>query len=189
MGSSDQRIVDLFGLFEAHGSGHYDEVVTLTEHCLQTAQHAKQDDAADHLVAAALLHDVGHFLLAARRGSEDYLADDWDHEVVGEEYVTELFGPRIGRTVGLHVAAKRYLCATDDNYVANLSAASTASLEVQGGAMGASEISEFEDSECWKDAIMVRRWDDLGKTSHAITDQLVSYGPLLNALLCFDAPV
>jgi len=187
MGSRDQRIVEIFGLFEAHGSDHYDEAVTLTEHCLQTAEHAKRANACDHVVAAALLHDVGHFLLAARTGSQDYLADDWHHDVVGAQYVTRLFGSRVGQIVGLHVAAKRYLCAIDPHYLANLSAASVASLRVQGGPMTAPEVTDFEESEGWKDAVMVRQWDDLGKTSHAITAPLISYESLLNTFLPFES--
>jgi len=67
------------------------------------------------------------------RGTENYLSGDWDHDVVGERVVTEMFGQRVGRTVGLDVAVKRYLCATDRGYLANLSAASAARLLVQGG--------------------------------------------------------
>ena len=37
------------------------EEVTLAEHMLQTAHFARQDGASDELIAAALLHDIGHF--------------------------------------------------------------------------------------------------------------------------------
>lgn len=186
MAPPDHQIDELFALFATYGDARYDEAVSLTDHCLQTAQHGIDAGAADEVVAAALLHDVGHFVLAERRGTENYLADDWDHDAVGERYVTELFGPSVGRIVGMHVEAKRYLCAVDTRYLAGLSPASTASLQVQGGPMTAAEVRDFEESEGWEDAVMVRRWDDLGKTSHAITGELISYRSLLKTLLPFD---
>lgn len=186
MSSADDRIDELFTLFATYGTARYDESVSLTDHCLQTAEHAIASEADDHLVAAALLHDVGHFLLAAHRGTENYLAVDWDHDAIGERWVTEVFGPKIGRIVGLHVDAKRYLCATHRDYFVKLSTASIASLEVQGGPMNRQEIGEFEAVDGWQDAILVRQWDDRGKSSHVITAQLISYGELLKPLVHFN---
>lgn len=185
MVTAEERIDELFALFAAYGDAQYDEAVSLTDHCLQTAEHAVTDGVEDHVIAAALLHDVGHLLLAKHRGTEDYLADDWDHDAVGERWVTEVFGSRIGRTVGLHVEAKRYLCAVDPAYRAELSPASTASLQVQGGPMTTSEVGKFQETDGWEDAVMVRRWDDLGKNSQVKTPPLISYRELLNRVTLF----
>ena len=50
---------------------HYDEDLSQLDHALQTAALAVAADASDALVAAALLHDVGHLLELARRRRPD----------------------------------------------------------------------------------------------------------------------
>lgn len=51
----------LFRLFAERGNGAYfGEVVTETEHALQCAHLAVSAGASGDLIAAALLHDVGH---------------------------------------------------------------------------------------------------------------------------------
>ena len=57
-------IVDrVLQLFTEQGSGlYFGEEVTETEHALQSAALAEQSGAAKELVAAALLHDIGHLL-------------------------------------------------------------------------------------------------------------------------------
>ncbi|MFB3148932.1 MAG: HD domain-containing protein, partial [Alphaproteobacteria bacterium] len=61
--ASKQNIIDvLSGIFARAGSRPYQgSAVTMSEHMLQTAALAERAAAAGHLVAAALLHDVGHF--------------------------------------------------------------------------------------------------------------------------------
>ena len=49
-------------LFASEGlAGYLGEDVTQAVHMLQTAALAERDGAGDALIAAALLHDVGHF--------------------------------------------------------------------------------------------------------------------------------
>ena len=55
-------IDELIKLFEIYGSEKYDENISQTEHALQCALLAQRENASDALVAAALLHDVGHLL-------------------------------------------------------------------------------------------------------------------------------
>ncbi len=53
------RIADIF---ERRGAEAYlGERVTMAEHMLQTATLAQAEGASDALIAAALLHDIGHF--------------------------------------------------------------------------------------------------------------------------------
>ena len=53
----------IFEVFESNGATAYvGEPVTLREHMLQSAHAAEQDGAPADLVAAALLHDIGHLL-------------------------------------------------------------------------------------------------------------------------------
>ncbi len=61
-------IDEIEALFRRHGHAPYDgarrEAVSATDHALQCAQLAEWAGAGPALVAAALLHDIGHFLAA-----------------------------------------------------------------------------------------------------------------------------
>jgi [1-hydroxy-2-(trimethylamino)ethyl]phosphonate dioxygenase len=81
--------------------------------------------------------------------------------------------------VRLHVAAKRYLCATDPNYVAMLSQASVVTLRLQGGGMRPDEVLQFETQPGFREAIRVRRWDDQGKIAGLKTPGLAEYRALI----------
>lgn len=167
-----EEIVELYSSPAAQG--RYDEVVTQLEHALQCAQLATEAGASDELVVAALLHDIGHLLLG--RASDDA---DLRHESLGAQKLGAVFGPRVGAAVGLHVSAKRYLCAVEPDYRANLSPASEQSLVLQGGPLGAAEVEAFEHKKGFADAVQVRRWDDLAKVPGAPTPDFDSFLPLL----------
>jgi 2,3-bisphosphoglycerate-independent phosphoglycerate mutase len=64
------------------------------------------------------------------------------HETLGANWLKHRFGPSVVAPVLLHVAAKRYLCATDPAYHQDLSGPSQLSLELQGGPMSAGEVAE-----------------------------------------------
>src|SRR5262249_4940556 len=153
----------LMALFERGGrQAYFGEPVSQEEHALQTAYLAVQEEAADALVVAALLHDVGHLL----HGLPEDVAEhgiDGHHEAVGEAWLSRHFGPEVTEPVRLHVAAKRYLCAVDPEYGQQLSQASLQSLALQGGPMSAAEIREFEQHAYFREAVRLRRWDDRAK--------------------------
>ena len=65
--------------------------------------------------------------------------------------------------VRLHVAAKRYLVATEPDYSAKLSAASVHTLRLQGGPMSVTEMREFEGLPYAGDAVTLRRLDEAAK--------------------------
>jgi hypothetical protein len=67
--------------------------------------------------------------------------------------------------VRLHVAAKRFLCATEPGYIERLSSASQATLSVQGGPMSASEVCAFALLPYARNAVALRRWDEAVKGS------------------------
>lgn len=152
-------------IFETQGSAAYfGEPVSQLEHALQTAWHAAQQNAPAALVTAALVHDIGHLLHdmgehVAGRGIDAL------HEDVGEAWLARHFGPEVTAPVRLHVAAKRYLCATDPGYAARLSAASIDSLQLQGGPFTEAEARAFEQQPFWREAVRLRRWDDLAKVA------------------------
>ena len=63
----------------------------------------------------------------------------------------------------LHVAAKRYLCQVEPEYLDLLSEPSIISLGLQGGPMTAEECVEFEKNPFYQDAVKLRKYDDLAK--------------------------
>jgi predicted HD phosphohydrolase len=81
----------------------------------------------------------------------------------------------------LHVFAKRYLCATEPDYLRSLSPASLLSLRLQGGPCSPEEVAAFERNPYADDAVLLRRWDDLGKTPGLATPPLEHYRPALQA--------
>lgn len=168
-------------LYARCGGERYDEEVTQTDHALQCAALARRDGADDALVAAALLHDVGH-LLDLDRGGAHAPGVDRRHEVVGVEYLATVFPAEVTDPVLLHVEAKRYLCATEPAYAAGLSAGSQRSLAVQGGPMTAAEAAAFLGRPGAAAAIRLRRWDDAGKVVGLDRPAFATYRPLLEAL-------
>ncbi|WP_457031344.1 2-trimethylaminoethylphosphonate dioxygenase [Kitasatospora sp. P5_F3] len=169
------------GLFAAEGAGEYlGEAVTMAEHMLQCGALAEAAGAPDHLVAAALLHDVGHF---GGSGLELMAGQDNRHSHTGADWLARWFGPEVTGPIQLHVAAKRYLCAVDPSYLALLSEASVFTLQVQGGPMTEEEAAAFAALPGAADAVTVRRWDDQAKDADAVTPDFDHFRPLLARLL------
>jgi gamma-butyrobetaine dioxygenase len=169
-------------LFETQGASEYlGEAVTQAAHMLQAARLAEQEGAGDALIAAALLHDVGHFA-GAVSGRELMAGKDNRHSDTGADWLAQWFGPEVTEPVRLHVAAKRYLCATEADYAARLSAASVYTLSVQGGPMSQAECDRFAASPYAADACRLRRWDDAAKDPDAATPPFSRYRPLLAGL-------
>lgn len=178
-----RSVDDVLELFREWGDRHYDEELSQTEHALQSAALAREAGAADELVAAALLHDVGHLLhLRATAGRPGPLDDDLDHEAVGARYLAGIFSPAVTGPVALHVRAKRYLAAVEDGYAAALSEGSTASLARQGGPMTADEQAAFAANPGATAALALRRWDDGGKVDGLDVGTLEDHRPLLERL-------
>jgi predicted HD phosphohydrolase len=78
-----ERTERLFELMRQHGQSFYDEAVTQLEHSLRAANLARAHKASPEQVTAALLHDLGHFILDEHDKHNGFLAEDWYHEEVG----------------------------------------------------------------------------------------------------------
>jgi len=153
----------------------------MKDHALQAAYFAQQEAAPTALVVAALLHDVGHLLDNVPDDIEDWTADA-HHEELGSRWLAQRFRPEVSEPVRLHVAAKRYLCATDPQYFETLSSASVHTLKLQGGLMEPHEIAAFEAEHYFRQAVRVRRWDDQGKVAGLSIPSLEDYSALIGSL-------
>ncbi len=127
-----------------------------------------------------MLHDYGHFIHELPSDAADH-GIDTQHEEVAHAFLSEHFGPEIAEPIRMHVAAKRYLCATDPSYLNELSPASVHSLTLQGGPYSPAEVAEFELSPYARDAVRLRRYDDIGKVEGLETPDLEHYRPVLAA--------
>ena len=157
------------------------ESLSNAAHMLQTAATASAAGAQGTLVAAALLHDIGHWLdLGANLANVP--DTDRRHEDIGAQYLSPFFGPQVCQPVRFHVAAKRYLCAAEPDYFARLSPASVHSLELQGGPMSADEMRTFESIPEHCDAVALRRWDEYGKDPDLDVPGFSQYRRLLTTL-------
>ena len=128
-----------------------------------------------------MLHDYGHFIL----DNPDELVrkkQDGKHEDIGYEYLKKFFKKEIVEPIKHHVIAKRYL-ARDKKYFDRLSEASVVSLELQGGILDTKEAKLFENQEFFKEAIMLRKFDEAAKKIGVKIKDIIQYKDLLKASL------
>lgn len=173
----------LADIFERRGAETYlGEPVTMAEHMLQGARLAEDEGASEELVAAALLHDIGHYTSEFGTYSPED-TEDKHHDDAGAEVLAPFFPPVVTECVRLHVAAKRYLCATDPTYFGKLSPASVHTLSLQGGPMSEAEVAEFRRNPFHNEAVRVRIWDEGGKVPGMKTRAFREYEPLLQRVV------
>jgi phosphonate degradation associated HDIG domain protein len=176
-------LAEIVQLFAQRGHSLYGgEAVTQEQHALQAACFARQAGAGPAQVAAALLHDIGHLLHKLPDDAPDQGVDDV-HEALAAQFLERHFEPAVVEPARLHVAAKRYLCATRPGYLESLSAPSLLSLELQGGVMKGDELAAFEGLPFFQEAVQLRLWDDLAKDPAMLTPPLADFLPDLEACL------
>ena len=171
-------LAEIVGLYESRGAAQYgSEAVSQQEHALQCAALAERAQAAPELVAAAFLHDLGHLL--AERPHENGREVDDVHQYLAIPFLRGAFPEGVLEPMRLHVDAKRYLCRAVPEYWQGLSPASKHSLELQGGVFSAADAERFLARPHARDAVALRRWDDLAKMPGAPTPGLAHYAQLL----------
>lgn len=186
--NSDDFLNHLSDLFEAHGpKADSTQRLSSADHMLQTAAAARAAQAGDVLIAACLLHDIGHWLHADPVDAMKRTQDD-RHEEIGAEYLAPYFAEPVTRPIAMHVAAKRYLCATEPDYFQKLSPASVRTLDHQGGPMDATEIAAFEAVPDHQNAVAIRRWDEYGKVPGLDVPPFDTYRPMLRNLMAAKQP-
>ena len=166
----DEVVAEVQDLFSRHGGENYGEDVTQLEHAVQVGLLAAAAGESDEVVVAAFLHDIGHICDSDAEMIGTY--GRHCHDSNGGAWARSRGFPEIvARLIENHVAAKRYLTATDLAYSERLSTASKATLLHQGGPMNAGEIAGFERDELHPLHIRLRHWDEAGKDDSAdLTD-------------------
>ena len=183
MKPAESVLLEIKRLFQERGASWYaGEEVTQLEHALQSAMLAERADASSSLIAAALLHDVGHlldeeFADCAMAGIDDH------HEARAAVWLKESFGPEVCDPIKMHVAAKRYRCAVDADYRDRLSSASQRSLELQGGPFNETQAEAFRKHRFFEESIRLREWDDKAKIPGLETPPLEHFLPYVEESL------
>jgi predicted HD phosphohydrolase len=178
------NIVDfILDLFARRGAEEYmGESVSMAQHMEQSAACSVADGATEALVIALLLHDIGHFMgdfpvEALENGIDNC------HEDAGANFLVPYFPKAVIEPIRLHVAAKKYLCAVDNEYINRLSDASVHSLNVQGGPMNNLEVKVFESNPYHLSAVKARHYDDDGKVFGLAIRPIKDYRAQLESLL------
>ncbi len=178
--------ITVIQLFQKRGGSQYGrEAVTQQEHALQAAFFAETAGVSSSLIAAALLHDVGHLLHHLDDDAPERGIDD-QHETLAAQWLERRFGPEVVEPVRLHVAAKRFLCATEPDYMEQLSPASQVSLRLQGGIMSDDEVTLFRSHPFCEAAVALRRWDDFAKQPQLVTPPIEHYARHLDRVAKSD---
>ena len=151
--------------------------MTQLEHALQAAMFAEREGAAPELIAAALLHDVGHLLHELPDDAPDQGVDD-RHETLAAAWLAERFASAVVAPVAMHVAAKRYLCAVDADYLGQLSPPSVQSLACRADRCRPRKSRSFRAAPHFADAVRLRRWDDAAKVVGMATPDLGHFAAL-----------
>lgn len=157
---------------------YFGEPISQLEHALQAAHFAHQAQADDGMVAAALLHDIGHLCAPEHPQMEGMGA--MDHDKLGGDYLRRAgFQERVCQLVAGHVQVKRYKAATQLAYLEELSQASLQTLMFQGGAMNEEEVESFRKSPLFQDLFLLRAFDEKAKVPGLVVAPLDFYRPLL----------
>jgi phosphonate degradation associated HDIG domain protein len=180
---TDPRLAEIEHLLTHRADGLYGlHAVTQREHALQAAWSAEQAGHPVPLIVACLLHDIGHLV---HELGDNPAADGVDdrHEALGDAYLRRHFGPEVTEPVRLHVAAKRYLCATEPDYFGRLAPDSVLSLGLQGGPMSPAEVAAFRAQPEAEAAVALRRFDEEAKIEGLKTPTVAHFMPLVAACL------
>ena len=165
---SKEIVLNLFDLLKTKGSDlqYGNENVTQLEHALQCAELAEKSNHSKEIITAALLHDIGHLLYD---GNDPILKGiDGKHENLGADYLSRYFDHKITLPIRAHVNSKRYLAFAEAGYFNLLSEASKISLIAQGGPFTKEEAENFLNQPLMKEAIELRKFDDLAKELNKI---------------------
>ena len=183
----DKTIDFIFSYYEKFGNRDYiGEPVSQTEHMVQAAMLAENDNQNKSIILAALFHDIGH-LVAFDEETPFETMDDVgikDHEKVGAIFLRKLNVPYpIPELIEGHVQAKRYLTFKNKDYYNKLSDASRKTLLHQGGPMTQEEAAIFELNKLHNTMIKLRGYDEKAKEINVKINDLNYYKTMLKEIM------
>jgi predicted HD phosphohydrolase len=177
--SAETTYAETLAACESMAGLPYDgEPVDQLQHALQSAALAADSPAGDdrEFVVACLLHDIARApAVAGQRFDEG----GEHHGTAGARWLTPRYGARVAWLAEQHVAAKRYLVATDAAYLEALSPVSQQTLIGQGGPMTPTEVAAFAADPDHGLAVELRRFDDRAKVVDLEVPGLDAYRPAL----------
>lgn len=154
--------------------------LTYLQHALRTAQLAESDDAAEVLVAAAFLHDIGLILPARLSGD----GSDVAREDAAVDFLRAGFDGRVLEPIRLQGQARRYLAALHaDPEPRAPGSPSPPSAPPCGGPMPPREMQRFQAHPHAAEAVQVRRWARCARLHTHKTPPLTWYLGLLEAAM------
>ena len=177
----NENIVNyLLDLLEKKGSNmiYGGENVSQLDHALQCAELAEKNKLPRPIVAAALLHNIRHILYEDKDTIHE--GKEGHHENLGANYLSKYFGEEVINPIRAHVDSKRYLASVEDGYYDLLSEASQISLAAQGGPFSKKEAEAFINKPYMRDAVEMRRFDDMAKIVNKKTPSLLHFKPYLD---------
>jgi phosphonate degradation associated HDIG domain protein len=180
---TDPRLQQITGLLTLKADRLYGlSDINQRQHALQAAWLAEKTGCPESLIVASLLHDVGHMVHDLGGNPAEAGVDDL-HEERGYAFLTRWFSSEVTEPVRLHVAAKRYLCATEADYFAKLSQDSILSLSLQGGPMSPAEVRAFDALPQSAAAVTLRRFDEQAKVRNLETPSIQHFLPYVERCL------
>lgn len=179
--SVPETVEEIITACRSMGGLPYDgEPVDQLEHALQCAHLAQRGGGDREFVVAALLHDIAR---APAVAGIQYDGPKEHHGETGARWLEPRVGPRVAWLAEQHVAAKRYLVATDSAYKDKLTEVSARTLIAQGGEMTDEEVRAFRTNPDWELALWLREIDDEGKVPGADVPGLEGYRDDLTAVV------
>lgn len=169
-------IHDLINYYKLFGNANYiGESVSQTEHMIQAAMLAEQNNEPIPVILACFYHDIGHLVQEKARMTGNLGVKH--HEKIGGILLRRHNIPEpIPTLVENHVKTKRYKVYRDPNY--KLSSASQKTLILQGGPMSEEEAGCFEQDPLFNWSIKVREYDDLAKEEDVKLKSLSYYAKM-----------
>lgn len=162
--SIKSTVEEIAELYLRYGMQSYEEKCSQIQHAEQSGSLALEWGWDEELALAAYLHDIGHFVAQHQRHPDFSEFGCPQHDEIGAKYLKQKgFSQRIQMLVAEHVNVKRYLAATEDGYLSQLSDASQQTLKMQGGPMTKEQVMAYQKNPYLDDIVKLRRLDDSGK--------------------------
>lgn len=164
-------------LYRTAGASRHPEMpISHEQHALQCGALAQAAGSPPALVAAALLHGLGHLLPDLEGGDEDLA-----HELRVLPVLEPLFPPAVREPIRLQAQALRFLAVTEPHLLGILPPAALQALRRSGGPFAALEAVRFARQAHALDAIDLRRWAAHARSPTRITPGWGQFRPVLRA--------